>query len=62
MKFSMIHPSVDHQLYHLNLLVSNVKSTLADSCRWYCLQPLKISLFTIKKTNYSPCLLLMYRL
>lgn len=50
MKFSMIHPSIDHQLCHLNLLVSNVKSTLADSSRWYCLQPLKIR-FVYNKEN-----------
>ena len=50
MKFSMIHPSIDHQLYHLNLLVSYIKSTLTDSSRWYCLQPLKIK-FVYNKEN-----------
>ena len=50
MKFSMTHPNIDHQFYHLNLLVSNVKSTLADSSRRYCLQPLKIR-FVYNKEN-----------
>ena len=56
MKFSMIHPSLDHQLYPLNLLVSYMKSTLTDSSRWYCLQPLKIR-FVYNKENKLQLLL-----